>query len=131
VEFVRFRNWILIAPILGLTSGAVLGSALGNLSSAGWGDLVIAIFGVWLGGPLGALLAFQVLIGRFEVDLNRTTARIANLALTFFAIMVILAVLSIAARIGIVTFLLFPVLISFNLLLSYFNLVASIRVSRK
>lgn len=131
MSFTRFRNWMLISPILGLTTGSIAGGFLGGYLSSGWGDLVLAVFGIWLGGPLGALIAFQLLLGRLEQDVDQAKARVVNLTLALFSATVVLGVLSLATRAAIPAFLLLPVIVGVNLVMSYFILVATLRVARK
>ena len=79
---------MLISPILGLTTGSIAGGFLGGYLSSGWGDLVLAVFGIWLGGPLGALIAFQLLLGRLEQDVDQVKARVVNLTLALFSLLI-------------------------------------------
>ena len=122
---------MLISPILGLTTGSIAGGFLGGYLGSCWGDLVLAVFGIWLCGPLGALIAFQLLLGRLEQDVDQVKARVVNLTLALFSATVVLGVLSLATRAAIPAFLLLPVIVGVNLVMSYFILVATLRVARK
>ncbi len=122
---------MLISPILGLTAGSLVGPVLGGYLSSGWGDLILAVFGIWLGGPLGALIAFQFLLGRLQLSIDQPRARVVNLTLALFSATVVLGVLSIATRAAIPVFILLPIIVTVNLAMSYFVLVATLRVARK
>ena len=54
-----------------------------------------------------------------------------NLTLALFSATVVLGVLSLATRAAIPAFLLLPVIVGVNLVMSYFILVATLRVARK
>lgn len=131
MSFNSLRNRIFLVSSFGIIAGGFLGAQLGGLADTGWGDLVGAIFGMWLGGPISAMLTFQILVGKLDVELVLTKARIFNLVLTFLTATILLTVFSFAVRISSGSILLVFILIFANLLLSYFNLVATLRLAKK
>lgn len=120
-----------IAVTLGVFLGGLIGAPLGRASNAQWGDLIGAITGIWLGGPIAALLTFQVLIAKLNLDVSITRARLANVILSFFSATMLLFIFASLTRIGSATILVAPVIIGANILFSYLNLVGSIRVASK
>jgi hypothetical protein len=120
-----------IVVTLGVFLGGLIGAPLGRASNAQWGDLIGAITGIWLGGPIAALLTFQVLIAKLNLDVSVTRARLANVILSFFSATMLLFIFASLTRIGSATILVAPVIIGANILFSYLNLVGSIRVASK
>lgn len=120
-----------IAVTLGVFLGGLIGAPLGRANNAQWGDLIGAITGIWLGGPIAALLAFQVLIAKLNLVVSITRARLANVILSFFSATMLLFIFASLTRIGSATILVAPVIIGANILFSYLNLVGSIRVASK
>jgi hypothetical protein len=120
-----------ISVTLGVFLGGLIGAPLGRASNAQWGDLVGAITGIWLGGPIAALFIFQVLITKLNLDISIMRARLANVILSFFSATLLLFIFASLTRIGSATILVAPVIIGANILFSYLNLVGSIRVATK
>ena len=131
MSFNSLRNRIFLLSSFGIIVGGVVGAQLGGFADSGWGDLIGAITGMWLGGPIFALLTFQVFIGKLDFPINLLRARLSNLILTFFTATVLLSIFAAAVRISAGSILLVLVLIIANLLLSYFNLVATLRIAKK
>lgn len=131
MSFNSLRNRIFIAVTLGVFLGGLIGAPIGRASNAQWGDLIGAITGIWLGGPIAALLTFQVLIAKLNLDVSVTRARLANVILSFFSATMLLFIFASLTRIGSATILVAPVIIGANILISYLNLVGSIRVASK
>lgn len=131
MSFNSLRNRMFIVVTLGVFLGGLIGAPLGRASNAQWGDLIGAITGIWLGGPIAALLTFQVLIAKLNLDVSVTRARLANVILSFFSATMLLFIFASLTRIGSATILVAPVIIGANILISYLNLVGSIRVASK
>lgn len=131
MSFNSLRNRIFLAAVLGVIVGGLLGTQLGQATNAQWGDLVGAITGIWLGGPVAVFLVFQLLIKKLSFELSVTRARIANLFSTIFSGLVLLVIFAAITRSGAASLLLVPVLIIANLSLAYFNLAISIRLAKK
>ncbi|MFZ9283169.1 MAG: hypothetical protein ACO3DX_01870 [Candidatus Nanopelagicales bacterium] len=131
MSFNSLRNRMFIVVTLGVFLGGLIGAPLGRASNAQWGDLIGAITGIWLGGPIAALLTFQVLIAKLNLDVSVTRARLANVILSFFSATMLLFIFASLTRIGSATILVAPVIIGANILFSYLNLVGSIRVASK
>ena len=131
MSFNSLRNRMFIVVTLGVFLGGLIGAPLGRASNAQWGDLIGAITGIWLGGPIAALLTFQVLIAKLNLDVSITRARLANVILSFFSATMLLFIFASLTRIGSATILVAPVIIGTNILFSYLNLVGSIRVASK
>lgn len=131
MSFNSLRNRMFIVVTLGVFLGGLIGAPLGRASNAQWGDLIGAITGIWLGGPIAALLTFQVLIAKLNLDVSITRARLANVILSFFSATMLLFIFASLTRIGSATILVAPVIIGANILFSYLNLVGSIRVASK
>ena len=131
MSFNSLRNRMFIVVTLGVFLGGLIGAPIGRTSNAQWGDLIGAITGIWLGGPIAALLTFQVLIAKLNLDVSITRARLANVILSFFSATMLLFIFASLTRIGSATILVAPVIIGANILISYLNLVGSIRVASK
>jgi hypothetical protein len=131
VSFNSLRNRIFLVSSFGIIAGGFLGAQLGSLADAGWGDLVGAIVGMWLGGPISAMLTFQILIGKLDFELALSRARVFNVILTLLTATILLTVFSVAVRISSGSILLVFILIFANLLLNYLSLVATLRLAKK
>ena len=131
MSFNSLRNWVFLVSSLGIILGGFLGAQLGALAENGWGDLVGAITGIWLGGPIGALATFQILITRTDFDIAIGKARLIYVLLTFLTATLLLTIFSLTVRFGSGSVLLVFILMIANLALSYFNLLTTVRLAKK
>lgn len=131
MSFSSLRLYVLLSSIVGLLLGGLLGAFVGRNLNPQWGDLAGVVTGIWLGGPLAALITFQYFIGKLDLDLFVIRARITNLLISFAAVIILLSIFAVSAGANPGSILLAPTLIFANLALSYFNLILSIRTAKK
>lgn len=131
MSFSSLRLFVLLSSIIGLLLGGLLGTLIGRELNPQWGDLAGVVTGIWLGGPIAAFVTFQLFVGKLDIILSVTKARITNFFATFLVAIVLLSIFAVFVRTNSGSILLAPILIAANLALSYVNLILCIKVSKK